>query len=362
MDNYGYGGQNDYYFGNWNDFTLDDEKRAKSRFSRLFLALFVFTIVTNAVAIIAQVIVELIFGAEKALQIYDSVWFIWALNVLAMYVIAFPLYYLMVRGMRQVERIKSDMKISDFVKLFFISQAFTYAGNLIGNVFNGISTAIFGQPPENAVSDMVLSSPLWIVLLVSVILAPIVEELMFRKLLIDRMSIYGDKVAIVTSAIAFGLFHGNFYQLFYATFIGFILGYIYVKTANIIYPMLMHILFNLWGSLVPWLLADKYDRYYELAEIMATGDVSSIDPEEYLSVLLPVGIYSAVQVAFIIAGIVFLVKRMKQTFISDRCEVLIPKQRRAAVIVGNVGAILFLISTAFTMLANMISPLLNTAA
>jgi hypothetical protein len=95
---------------------------------------------------------------------------------------------------------------------------------------------------------------------------------------------------------------------------------------------------------------------------MATGDVSSIDPEEYLSVLLPVGIYSAVQVAFIITGIVFLVKRMKQTFISDRCEVLIPKQRRAAVIVGNVGAILFLISTAFTMLANMISPLLNTAA
>lgn len=362
MDNYGYEGQYDYYYGNWNDFTLDDEKRARSRFSRLFLALFVFTVITNAVAILAQLIIEIAFGAEQALQIYDSVWFIWALNVLAMYVIAFPIYYLMVRGMRKVERIQIGMKVSDFVKLFFISQAFTYAGNIIGNVFNGISTAIFGEAPENAVSDMVLSSPLWIVLLVSVVIAPIVEELMFRKLLIDRMSVYGDKVAIITSAVAFGLFHGNFYQLFYAAFIGLILGYIYVKTANILYPMLMHILFNLWGSLVPWLLADKYERYYELAEIMATGDVSSINTEEYLSVVLPVGIYSAVQIAFIIVGIVFFVKRIKYTFISDRCEVLIPKQRRAAVIVGNVGAILFLISTAFTMLANMISPLLNTAA
>ena len=51
---------------------------------------------------------------------------------------------------------------------------------------------------------------------------------MFRKLIIDRMSIYGDKLAIIVSSIAFGLFHGNFYQIFYATLIGFILGYVLV--------------------------------------------------------------------------------------------------------------------------------------
>ena len=363
MDNYGYENQGSFFYSEpgWSSFTLDDERRAKSRFSRMFLALFFFTVAANAAAWIAQLVVLIIAGEEKALEIFDSYWYVWVMNIVAMYLVAFPIYFLIVRKMRKVDRMKSNMKISDFIVLFFISQAFTYVGSMIGSLFNNMFTAIFGEAPENVVEDMVVSSPVWIIILVTVIVAPIVEELMFRKLLIDRMSIYGDKLAIIVSAIAFGLFHGNFYQLFYATLIGFILGYIYTKTGNIIYPIAMHILFNLWGTLPARLLGDSIDRYYELTELMATEGEAAIDMAEYLSLTLLVGGYSMIQMGFVIVGVVFFIKRLRKTFISDRCEVSIPKARRAAVIIGNAGAILFIVITALTMIANIIMPLLNSA-
>lgn len=363
MDNYGYESQGDYYYGNWNDFTLDDEKRARSRFSRLFLSLFLFTVISNAVAILAESGLLLLFGQDKAVEITSSYWYVWVLTVVSMYLIAFPIFFLMVRGMRKVERIPSDIKVSDILKLFFIAQAFTYVGNFVGSIFNAFFEAFTGAAPEYSVGDMVMSSPLWIVLLVTVLLAPIVEELMFRKLLIDRMSIYGDRIAIIVSSVAFGIFHGNFYQIFYATLIGFILGYIYVRTGNVIWSMVMHVAFNLWGSLVPWLLETSgvYAKYEEFLALYTSGEDFMASIEEYASAILYVGLYSSVQLSFVVLGIVFLVKRMRKTFISDRCEVLIPARRRAAIIIGNVGAILFLVAMALTMLMNIIAPLLTTA-
>ena len=363
MDNYGYENQGSFFYSEpgWSSFTLDDERRAKSRFCRLFLALFFFTVAANAVATIAELAILVIAGEEKASQIMNSFWYVWVLNVVAMYLVAFPIYFLIVRKMRTVERMKSNMKISDFIILFFISQAFSYVGSLIGNTLNGAIDAVLGEAPENVVEDMVLSSPVWIIILVTVIIAPIVEELMFRKLLIDRMSIYGDRLAIIVSAIAFGLFHGNFYQLFYATLIGFILGFIYTKTGNILYSIVMHILFNLWGSLPARLLGESINRYYELTELMATEGEAAVDMAEYLNLTLLVGGYSMIQMGFAVVGVVFFIKRLRKTFISDRCEVNIPRARRGAVIVGNVGAILFIIISALTMLATIIMPLLNSA-
>lgn len=366
MDNYDYEDRTDYYYGNWNDFTLDDEKRARSRFSRIFLSLFLFTVISNAVALVAELIIMIAFGVEYATEIASSYWYVWTMNILAMYVIAFPIYFLMVRNMRKVERIKSTIAPMELLKLFFIAQAFAYAGNLISSIFSAAVTMVLGEVPEDPLSEMIYSSPLWIIILVTVILAPIVEELMFRKLIIDRMSIYGDKLAIIVSSIAFGLFHGNFYQIFYATLIGFILGYVYVKTANIIYSIILHVAFNFWGSVLPWIFEDEIlgmaDMYEQIMIAMAEGGqmpALELAAGEYVSLILAL-VYLSVNVMFTVLGVVLFIKRFRKTFISDRCEVLIPARRRAAVIIGNAGAILFLVITSITMFLNIITPFLTS--
>ena len=48
------------------------------------------------------------------------------------------------------------------------------------------------------------------IILTSVIIAPVMEELVFRKYLVDRLVPYGQKTAVVLSGLFFGLFHGNF--------------------------------------------------------------------------------------------------------------------------------------------------------
>lgn len=356
----------DYYYGasGWNDYTLDDERRAKSIFSRFFLSLFIYTIVSNAVAIIAQVIVDLTCG-EAAASILESTWFVWSANVIAMYVIAFPVLYFIVRGMRSVARMKKTMKASEFLALLLVGEAFMYVGNIVGTFLNDIFGSFMGGEIENSTSELIENSPIWIIIIVAVILGPIVEELIFRKLMMDKLGIYGDRMAIVVSAVAFGVFHGNFYQLFYATLLGLVLGYIYAKTSNILYPILLHMIMNFWGSVVPMLMMDHltniekfYNEYYDA--MLEGGELAAgLDIAPYYVSILLVGIYSMIQMGMVIAGLIIFFKKRKRIFVSDRCEVTIPKHRRAGVVMGNVGAILFAVIAGLTMLLNIISPILE---
>lgn len=82
------------------------------------------------------------------------------------------------------------------------------------------------------------------------------EELFFRKALISHMKPYGEKTAVILSALMFGLFHGNFSQVFYAFFLGLLFGYVFVKTEKLRYSLMLHMIINFLGSvLAPGLLA-----------------------------------------------------------------------------------------------------------
>ena len=334
----GYGGTY-YATPRWNDFTIDDEIKAKKRFSRFFLSTFIFLLISNLVAICAQIALTLFMG-ERAAEIASSAWYVWGLNVFAMYVIAFPVLFLIVKGMRSTARGKRSLSASEFFIAFAIGEAFMIIGALIGNYLNGIIGLFVGHEITDSTGELIESSPIWLIILVAVIIGPIVEELIFRKLLMDKLGMYGDRIGIIVSASAFALFHGNLYQLFYAFLLGIVLAYVYSKTSNILYPIILHMLFNFFGSVLPMLLMDSTNRYMELMELMIAG--AEYDTAEYTRLTMILGAYSLVQWTLVISGLVFLYKRRRQFFISDRCEVLIPKERRAGVILGNVGAILYI--------------------
>ena len=86
-------------------------------------------------------------------------------------------------------------------------------------------------------------------------LAPLAEEFLFRKLLLERLLPFGEKGAVMVSALAFGLFHGNLYQFFYAFGVGVILGLAYVRSGRFWFPVLLHMGFNFMGSVAAlWVL------------------------------------------------------------------------------------------------------------
>ena len=339
----------------WNDFTLDDERRAKRRFSRFLLSTTIYLIIAYAVAIGISLLLELLLGESKYVDLVHTSWFSLVFNSIVMYVIAFPVFYFMIRGMKNAIRFKETISLKEFIKIFLVGQAFMYVGSFIGNYLNIFIGAFTGKVPENTTSEAILASNIWLVILVVAILGPIVEELMFRKLLMDKLGIYGDRVAIFVSAIAFGFFHGNLYQFFYAAMLGFVLAYLYSKTSNVWYPIALHMLINFIGSVIPMLLSDKITRYEEI--LLLASDGAELTPElteEFNSLVAVVGAYSIFTIGLVVAGLIIFFKQRKQIFVSDRAEIAIPKERRVSVILLNVGAISYIVVSAILMFLSVL--------
>lgn len=98
---------------------------------------------------------------------------------------------------------------------------------------------------QEAATDM----PLWLYLLLIGVFAPIGEEFLFRKLLLDRVRPFGDQAAIWITAVAFGLFHTNLYQFFYATALGVLFAGVAVKTGKLWHTVVLHSAVNLGSAL-----------------------------------------------------------------------------------------------------------------
>ncbi len=347
---------NDFYSGGYNyssfgDFTLDDEKRARSRFSRFFLAVALFLVAANVAIILTEIILVLTMG-EGAASVIESGWYIWAANVFAMYVIALPIFYLIVRKMTGAFRTKSRMRAKEFLILFVIGECLMMVGSLIGNAVNGFIGALMGREITDTTTELIEGSPIYLILIVAVIIGPIVEEFIFRKLLMDKLGMYGDRLAIIVSAVAFGLFHGNLYQFFYAALLGLLLAYMYARTSNVWYPIVMHMLLNFFGSIIPLLLTDSFNKLIELQELLESG--AEYDITEYTRVTTIVGAYTLFQYAMLFAGIMLIYKLRRRFFVTDRCEILIPKERRIPLILLNPGTIVFLVTVAAAMVLNII--------
>lgn len=82
-------------------------------------------------------------------------------------------------------------------------------------------------------------------LLTQMILGPIYEEILFRRFIQRSFSnILGNTIAIICTSLIFALLHSP--KQFLAVFItSIVLGFIYAKTRNILYPILLHSICNL---------------------------------------------------------------------------------------------------------------------
>lgn len=177
--------------------------------------------------------------------------FLMLISEIAMYGCAFPVFYLWIRRFSKwgMEK-KKTLPMGTFFLWLLFSFGMSYLGNIIGQILMYAVTVVTGTPIENPVNIMIQELNIGSLFFYVVIIAPLMEELIFRKLLIDRIIPYGQKAAVIISGIAFGLFHGNFYQFFYACFLGMIFAYIYTKTGTMWYGVAIHAIINFAGGIV----------------------------------------------------------------------------------------------------------------
>ena len=76
------------------------------------------------------------------------------------------------------------------------------------------------------------------------IIVPLAEELVFRGAILRVLLPEGRWVAIVISALLFGLAHGNLAQLPHAFLLGLLLGWMYARTGSILPGFVVHLVNN----------------------------------------------------------------------------------------------------------------------
>src|SRR5665648_973796 len=98
-----------------------------------------------------------------------------------------------------------------------------------------------------------------------VIMAPILEELILRGVILDGfLKFYNPRKAILLSAFLFGLFHLNPWQFVPAFIGGLYLGWIYCRTKSIIPCIVIHSINNLTAFLIiVYDPNDKLSNYFD---------------------------------------------------------------------------------------------------
>lgn len=97
----------------------------------------------------------------------------------------------------------------------------------------------------------------WFYIVLLLIFNPVFEELLFRKLILYRLSALGEKGAIIVSAVLFSLPHiysQGIPQMFFTFAVGLVWAYVTVKTGKLWPAIVLHALSNLYCAYLPILI------------------------------------------------------------------------------------------------------------
>jgi len=314
-----------------------DYKTAKKSFSRIGFALLVTILAGIALQMIFMLLPPVIWGEDNWLS--ASSWGMWIMTFVPLYAIAMPLGLLTMKRLPKAEARDERLGAKTFLSYVPVCFFLMYAGSIIGNI---LSLSLSGGAAQNALLDYAMdTNPLKI--LVIVVLAPLLEELVFRKQLIDRTRQYGEKWAVMLSGISFALFHTNLFQFFYAFALGVLFGYIYVRTSRLRYTVLLHCIVNFLGSVVaPWILSLLDLEALSAIDIIGSPDAAMGLIAENLSGILVYGLYICFMMLMSVWGLVlFIMKIGKLRW--EEAESELPKGHGFKTAYLNAGMILFVV-------------------
>ena len=310
----------------------------KKYFSKLGLMYFIGAIVIYAVQLIAigignAVIPQYMSDGSIATAVY----------MIPTYLISYPIMIALISRVPVEQEVieKKKMTVGQWIVAFIMSYALVYICNIIGSVITAIIGVFKQSAVENPILNVTMEMNTLTTFIIMVICAPIVEEIIFRKLLIDRASKYGEGLAILLSGTMFGLFHANLNQFVFTFVMGCFYGFIYTRTRNVIYSILLHMLNNFIASILSMFVLRK-SGFLELSVAVQTAsaeELTSLMMANISGILLYVG-YVMLLLVVVITGVILLIVKRKKFYVNHTADEL-PKGQRFSAVILNVGMLLF---------------------
>lgn len=276
-------------------------------------------------------------------------WLFWLATFLPLYV-SVAIGLLMLKSVPSRKLHEKKLPVKYYFILPVICVFVMYAGNLIGTLITAILSSLVHTAAENPLGELSGDGTLVQRLVFMVILAPLVEEYVFRKQLIDRMHVFGGRTAAILSGLMFGLFHGNFSQFFYAAALGIIFGYVYLKTGRLRYTVGLHMFVNFFGGIVgPYVINNISGTLSHLNQLLLLPLHKILGMPQVVMFI----VYIIMILAMALAGFVLLVKEGREvSFMKE--ELQLPKGSAIQVSCLNPGMIFFLIVCAAMFVMSLI--------
>lgn len=330
---------------------------AKRAFSTVALAAALYTVVSFVAVLLISIIIHLSgITALPFVQQHAAVLDI-LMSSVAMYLISAPVFYFIIRRLPTFPLTGKRLTASAAVCMFLVSRFFIFVGSTVSTWVTDLFYSILGYELTDLTAEVVTEIPIWLMILVVVIIGPIMEELLYRKLMIDRLAAFGDLPAILFSSVLFGIGHGNFFQFAHTTLLGLLLGYLYTSTGKLRYSVILHMLTNFLGSVAVLPLMDIATSVQEQLTAVG-GNVEALLMSEQAAQFIP-GLmlllaYNAISYGLMIAGLILFCIYIKRVKTEPRLLAKVgrgPMLRSACL---NVGVAVFAVVSVLQFLLSML--------
>lgn len=230
---------------------MEQVREIRRCYNRLGLGMLAYMLISQLLAIPLLLI-------AKELNLLQTEWVSLLIQDGVQYLVALPVTTCIVRSIHNPQRpmVSKMLSVRKFIHYAALSIGLMYLFNIVGNLLNLLLAAIKGAPVANLVEESVSTYSLWRGILLLVVLAPLAEEFLFRKVVYEAVGIYGEKAYLFTSACMFMLMHGNVVQYPYAFVLGLLFAWIYLRTGNIWNTILLHAAANFVGGVLSMIGSD----------------------------------------------------------------------------------------------------------
>lgn len=172
-------------------------------------------------------------------QIYKTI-----IGLASLYGIGLILFLSTIKSIPSKKILKYKISFKTIFKCFLLQ----FTAVIILNIITIVTTIITGNEINNEINTL---TPYAMFMLL--VFNPIIEEFVFRKLFADKLLQYGELFYILVSSFCFALVHGvsqGLPQVAYTFVLGLIWSYLFAKSGNIIIPILLHSISNLFAGIM----------------------------------------------------------------------------------------------------------------
>ena len=178
-------------------------------------------------------------------------------NEVCAYAFPFAVYRFLFRGYAETNGVSDYKRFFGETPLIFIAGwFFATIGIYITHYISGFLGALFSVPQTKPAfsSAMPTDGFMFTVFIVcTCIIAPVCEELIYRRLLLTPLKKYSDSAAALVTALLFALSHFNFSQFLYTFAFGYFLAVTAIRSRSVIPCIICHIINNLTAGISSYL-------------------------------------------------------------------------------------------------------------